>query len=135
MRTINKARRFSPQCALAALKLFLTLRLLPDLSSDGERDSAAVDRLEKLVVTFVLFATMQSGLASASAVTELQDFLDTMTARTSFALSAKATHAAQTLIWKQVGTADPSTVGEWSSLLQHSVFDRAGHFNKAIIGR
>ncbi|KAI7215800.1 hypothetical protein KC333_g5221 [Hortaea werneckii] len=50
-------------------------------------------------------------------------------------LSAKATHAAQTLIWKNADRHGSQTAESWLRLLQHPMFDSAGLLNKAKIWR
>ncbi|KAK6396127.1 hypothetical protein LTR65_010237 [Meristemomyces frigidus] len=135
MQTINKARRISGHCALTALNELITLRLLSDILPDAQEESVSRDRLEKATVSYVLFATTQDEASPTQTIAGLQTLFDTVIKRSNSALSAKATHAAQTLIWKTAGAPRADIADEWCKLLRHPIFDSAGQLNKARIGR
>lgn len=135
MQTTHKTKRFSAHAALVALHELVTHRLLPDLPPDAEPESVARDRMEKGVVTYVLFATTQTEVSPMEAITSLQALFDSLIQRSNALLSTKATHAAQTLIWKTAGASSANIADSWYKLLQHPAFDGAGQLNKARIGR
>jgi len=138
MQTVHKAKRHSPECAVSALGLFIAHRLLPDISPGLDPASPPLDRLEKAVVTYVLFATTCNELAPDKAIVETRNLLDALANHGQTTLSSKATHAAQTLIWKAAGNSgsEASEAAEgWYRTLWHPVFDNAGQMNKAKIAR
>ncbi|KAK5116066.1 hypothetical protein LTR85_009348 [Meristemomyces frigidus] len=135
--TTNKSftTRISGHCALTALNELITTRLLPDFLPDTQPESVSRDRLEKATVSYVLFATTQQEAPPVEMTDDLQTLFDTFVGRSNSALSAKATHASQTLIWKTVSGSHTDAAAEWSKLLRHPIFDSAGQLNKARIGR
>lgn len=135
MQTIHKARRVSGTCALTALEEFITFRLLPDLLPGQSEESNARDRLEKTTVTYVLFATTQNEQPPTQTIAGLRTLIDAIVTSGKSALSPKATHAAQTLLWKTAGAANADIADDWCKLLRHPIFESAGHLNKAKIGR
>jgi len=135
MQTVYKAKRYNVACALSALQGLVCFRLLPDLAPNAVPDNVTSERLEKAAVTCVLFATSQNEVPPAGVVSGLQTLLDTVYKRSGCPFSAKATHAAQTLIWKTAGTSSPDVAADWLKLLRHPMFDGAGQLNKARIGR
>ncbi|KAF2768602.1 SPO22-domain-containing protein [Teratosphaeria nubilosa] len=134
MQTIHKARSCSAEVALQALQQLISMRLACDVSPDLGED-AGRERMEKAFVTYVMFATSSSEIPEAARVEGLQAVLDDTARQTKAALSVKATHAAQTLIWKAAGVAGAVLADEWCKLLRHAIFESAGQTNKAKIGR
>ena len=135
MQTIQKLQRLSPQSALSALKTLLNVRLLPDVMPEDTPDSRSIERAEKATVMYVLFATSAPELLRQDALVEIRSTLDEVSHQTKRTLSAKATHAAQTLIWKRANALAGDFVDEWCRLLRHAAFESAGQMNKARIGR
>ncbi|KAK0875733.1 sporulation-specific protein 22 [Friedmanniomyces endolithicus] len=135
MQTVNKLRRISLHSALVGLTDFITTRLLPDCVPDDAVDERRSDRLERAIVTYVIFVTTSDELPARDTAAGVKFILDEVSHRTTRTLSARATHAAQTLIWKKTGAADAESSDEWCQLLRHAVFESAGHMNKAKIGR
>ncbi|TKA83433.1 hypothetical protein B0A55_00323 [Friedmanniomyces simplex] len=135
MQTINKLSRISLQSTLVALTDFVVTRLLPDCMPDDAEDGRRSDRLERAIVTYVMFVTASNELPAFDAAAGVKFILDEVSHRTKRTLSAKATHAAQTLIWKKAGAPNAECVEEWCRLLRHAVFESAGQMNKARIGR
>lgn len=135
MQTIHKAKRHSTSCALAALQQLCTARLAPDLAASPQSDQTTLQRIEKAAITYIVFATSESGLSPTEATSGLQQMLDELITRSNVPFSAKATHAAQTLIWKTAGNCELSVTEDWLRLLRHPIFDSAGQLNKARIGR
>ena len=93
--------------------------------------------IEKAAVTRVWLST--SGIHAENALEQLQQMLDFVLQESNFSLSAPATHAAQTLIWKKVEertAQEQHNVAEaWCQLCLHPVFEKAGAQNKVKITR
>lgn len=132
MQAIHKLRRIDTLLALSALYDLAEARLLPSISVKDNVESEYVSWLEKVVITFFHFSTTWATEVQAGLVDQARDLLDAVHQVTRKPLSAKATHAAQTLIWKRAG--GDATDGWWS-LLNHPAFESAGQLNKAKIGR
>ncbi|KAF2497692.1 SPO22-domain-containing protein [Lophium mytilinum] len=69
----------------------------------------------------------------------LRDIFDEVSRHTKTTFSAPATHAAQTLIWKQIESTysqnEYQSSEAWCALAVHDLFDKAGESNKAKIAR
>ncbi|KAK3072410.1 sporulation-specific protein 22 [Teratosphaeriaceae sp. CCFEE 6253] len=135
MQTIHKVKRVSLQSAIAGLSGLISLRLLPDILPEDATDSQSLIRLEKAIVTYVLFVISSEELPQDIALADIGQTLETFSHQTKRTLSAKATHAAQTLIWKKTAALGGDLVDDWCRLLRHAAFESAGHMNKARIGR
>ncbi|KAK4911225.1 sporulation-specific protein 22 [Elasticomyces elasticus] len=135
MQSIHKLRHKSSQSSLAALTDFIAARLLPDCAPADTASGQSFERLERALVTYVMFACTSSGLEAQDSLVGIRSVLDEVSRQTERGLSARATHAAQTLIWKRASSATDDFVDEWCQLLQHTMFDSAGQMNKARIGR
>ncbi|KXS96523.1 hypothetical protein AC578_5840 [Pseudocercospora eumusae] len=135
MQTLRKAEQISTEPALDALRLFICDRLLPEVKSAQARDPQVMEWIEKTTVTYILFATTGNDFANGKRASDLKDLLDRISQACGVGLSTKATHAAQTLIWKATGASDEKTPVACCRLLQHPIFEHAGHINKARIGR
>ncbi|EME89756.1 uncharacterized protein MYCFIDRAFT_193597 [Pseudocercospora fijiensis CIRAD86] len=135
MQTLRKAEQISTEPALHALRLFICDRLLPEVKSAQARDPQVMEWLEKTIITYILFVTGGNDFASGKQASDVKDLLDKVEQASGASLSTKATHAAQTLIWKATGGSDEDTPIACCRLLQHPIFERAGHINKARIGR
>ena len=134
MQAVHRTRKVSADAACDALRQFLTNRLLYDLPQDTNEADLDLDRIEKACVTYIHFVSSHTEADHAS-IHELEDALNTVAERIGKPISPKATHAAQTLIWKAAGASDSETADRWCGLLRHPVFDGAGQINKARIGR
>lgn len=136
MQAIHRVRRVDTKTACDALRRIIVDRLVPylaDSDHDKEADSARV-WIEKAIVTYVQFtATDLSSIPTA--LIDMRDLLNEILASSNADLSPRATHAAQTLMWKASNTADAQTEEEWCNLLRHPIFENAGQINKARIGR
>lgn len=135
MQATHRARRVSVELACHGLGELITARLLEDLPHDGDAGSSIPDYIEKACVTYALFATSGPESAPLFVIDGLQKTLDMIVKRSSRAMSPKATHATQSLIWKAASAADPDAADRWCDLLRHPLFDGAGQINKARIGR
>ena len=135
MQTVHKLRHISARSALSALQFLVKGRLLHDLAADEGPNSAGIYRLEVAIVNYLLFATSSSDLPPEEVVADAKSLLDAVSDWDKRPLSAKATHAAQTLIWKCAGNPSDAASILWTKMLQHPVFDSAGQLNKARIGR
>lgn len=135
MQNLHKAAKASPQTVLPVLKSFIGERLLLELEQAGDQSDHVCEWLEKATITYVHLATTQTTEARAEMLDDIQELLDRLQASRESMFSTKATHAAQTLLWKASGDADRSSSYKWCDLLRHPLFDNAGHLNKARIGR
>ena len=135
MQSIHRVRHVSLEAACHAIWKLVTTRLLPDLSAASETEVIFQTWIEKACVTYTLFATSSIDATSDFVIAGLEDTLNAVVQRSNTAFSPKATHAAQALIWKAAGTADPDTGDRWCRLLRHPLFDGAGQVNKARVGR
>lgn len=100
-----------------------------------ERD----DWIERTFVTR-LWVTIQDQSSEDDAIlATLTNLLDSMTKKLAKALTPKATHAAQILLWKITETffsqGKYQTTSSWCKIAQHSVFDKTGELNLAKISR
>lgn len=75
---------------------------------------------------------------AGNALEQLQDTFD-LVHESNFSLSAPATHAAQTLLWKKVeaavGQEQDDTAEAWCRLCLHPLLEKAGAQNKVKITR
>lgn len=100
-----------------------------------ERD----DWIERTFVTR-LWVTIQDRAADDEAILpSLRNILDSMVKKLTKALSPKATHAAQILLWKITeaffSQGKHQIAGSWCRIAQHSIFDTSGGSNIAKIFR
>lgn len=135
MQAIHQAKRHSTRCALTALENLATDRLVADTADFSETNAMIIDRIERTVVTYSLFATTSNDIDAAEAIDCFHGLLESLYRHMKAPLSAKATHAAQTLIWKNADRHGSQTAENWMKLLQHPMFDSAGLLNKAKIWR
>lgn len=114
--------------ACKALDELLKLRLIRD--DHGQW-------IEKAIITRIWIST--SDAHAENALAQLQQLFDLLVQQFSFSLSAPATHAAQTLLWRKVESAtaqDQNEVAEaWCRLCLHSVLGKAGAQNKVKVTR
>lgn len=135
MQTLHHARRAKMPWVLDALSDLVVKRLIPDIDG-ADAESPSRVRLEKALVTHVMFATTQADGRPSDPIASLRHLLNTTVQTCDRALSAKATHAAQTLMWKATGSSfDPAAADEWCSLMRHPIFASAGQINKARVWR
>jgi hypothetical protein len=130
---MGQAVRISAAPTLAALAAFICKRLSPELYTAPTNDTAIMVWLEKATISYILFATSASqGQTADVDIAAIKALLDEISSINQVQFSPKATHAAQTLLWKVA-----SNLGTLTScqLLQHPLFFNAGHLNKARIGR
>ncbi|KAI7074342.1 hypothetical protein KC327_g5276 [Hortaea werneckii] len=135
MQAIHQVKRHDTMCALTALKYLASDRLVADAADFSGSNAMTVDRIERTVVTYSLFATTSNDIHAAEAIDCFHDLLDVLYRHMKTPLSAKATHAAQTLIWKNADRHGSQATESWLKLLQHPMFDSAGLLNKAKIWR
>lgn len=133
MRTMRQAMQICATPTLVALKAFICNRLSTELRTAATGDTVMQTWLEKATITYIMFATSpQKGSIAGVDVAAIKELLDEISGMNQVQFSPKATHAAQTLLWKVTGD-----LGTWTScqLLQHPLFFNAGLLNKARIGR
>lgn len=125
--------QISAPATLAALKTFICNRLLPELQTPPTEGDTSQTWLERATITYIMFATSPSQEKVTQVdISVIKELLDEISSIGHVQFTPKATHAAQTLLWKVA-----NSLGTWSSckLLQHNLFFNAGHLNKARIGR
>jgi hypothetical protein len=135
MQTIHKLRHIDLHSALRSIYHFIEARLLLDMPAERDFEDTACIRLEKAIVTYLFFITADAEPRANDGAETTTALLNMTQQRTGHMLSAKATHAAQTLIWKKAGAVSAEASEAWCLLLQHGIFDGAGLVNKARIGR
>lgn len=138
MTRIHWVRKRDLEVACSALAELVKKRLVPDPTADPidqSQMSLVQSRIEKVCVTYTLFATSDAAASSISAIGGLQATLDSIAQRSDMTFSAKATHAVQALVWKTATTPDSASTETWYALLRHPLFNGAGQANKAKIGR
>lgn len=135
MQTIRKAHELQPDVAIAALQMFILERLLPEVSGLHSASDQVNEWLEKASVTFTLYATTRMIGAGENYADGLLLLFDKLKNHPSVQFTAKATHAAQTLIWKATSVLDSTIAQQCCLLLQHPLFENAGYINKGRIGR
>lgn len=93
--------------------------------------------IEKAVITRIWIST--SDVDAENALEKMQEMFDMVLQESNSPLSAPATHAAQTLLWKKVEEAsarEQHDVAEsWCQLCLHMIFERAGAQNKVKVTR
>ncbi|KAL1652743.1 sporulation-specific protein 22 [Didymella pomorum] len=93
--------------------------------------------IEKVVITRIWIYT--SNAHAGNALEQLQETFNFLEQESGFSLSAPATHAAQTLLWKKVEAAteqeQDDTAAAWCQLCLHPVLEKAGAQNKVKITR
>jgi hypothetical protein len=132
MKILRQASEVSLPSALTALEDLVCTRLFPELRTEQVGDETTQKWLEKATIAYILFARSPTQNSQTDALTGVQRLLDHIKDEGSLAFTAKATHAAQTLMWQ--AAIEPYTQ-EWLQLLKNPIFDNAGHLNKARIGR
>ncbi|KAH7075854.1 meiosis protein SPO22/ZIP4 like-domain-containing protein [Paraphoma chrysanthemicola] len=128
MHHVHKLKESSNTTACKVLDDLIEMRLFQEENQTW---------LEKAVIMRLWVATTTQ--LADNVLQQLQDLLDTVSQNTKGPLSAPATHAAQTLLWKRVEAASGQEQFDiaqaWCRLSLHSVFDKAGAQNKAKIAR
>jgi hypothetical protein len=93
--------------------------------------------IEKAAITRIWLST--SDVHAENALEQLRQMFDMILHESNYLLSAPATHAAQTLLWKKVeetSAQEHHCVAEsWCRLCLHPLFERAGAQNKVKITR
>jgi hypothetical protein len=93
--------------------------------------------IEKAVITRVWVNT--SDPHTENALEQLQQNFDVLVHESNFLLSAPATHAAQTLLWKKVeaatGQGQEDAAEAWCRLCLHPLLEKAGSQNKVKVTR
>lgn len=90
-----------------------------------------------MVITRIWIST--SDVHAEDALAQLQQNFDLLVQEFNFLLSAPATHAAQTLLWRKVEAATAQdqndTAEAWCRLCLHSMLEKAGAQNKIKVTR
>lgn len=135
MQTLRKAEQLVGGTALRALGEFICDRILPEVRAAHAKEPQIVEWLEKATITFILTATTSKEVSFVAQYPALKEILDRITQANGVQFSTRATHAAQTLLWKATGGLNEPIPFECCKLLQHQVFELSGHMNKSRIGR
>lgn len=132
---MRKAHEVLPDVAIAALQTFILERLLPEVSSVHSVLDQVNEWLEKASITYTLYATTRMVSSGESLVDGLTLLFDSLHEHAAARFTSKATHAAQTLIWKATSLPDFTVAQQCCLLLRHPLFDNAGNINKGRIAR
>jgi hypothetical protein len=128
MHHLHKLRKLSPKFTSKALDELLSLRLLA---------SGKEEWIERATIMRIWIVTSEDN--GDETIADLTELLDSIMRSTKNPFNASATHAAQTLIWKQIETAFEAqkynTAQAWCRLALHNLFAKGGEFNKAKICR
>jgi hypothetical protein len=135
VQAIHRVTKVSTDIASDALEHLISARLAPDVSTDQREDDSIREWMEKACVTLTMLVTKDAASSCQALVGRLLRVYSSVTDQAGPALSPKATHAVQTLVWKVMGAATPEDAAQWCDLLRHPLFSHAGHVNKARIGR
>ncbi|KAF2629751.1 SPO22-domain-containing protein [Macroventuria anomochaeta] len=123
---IQKLKDLSNVYACKALDDLIKTRLLREENGPW---------IEKAIITRIWLST--SDVHAENALEQLQQVFDIVLQESNFSLSAPATHAAQTLLWKKVeemaAQEQHDTVEAWCRLCLHSLLEKAGAQNKVKI--
>lgn len=135
MQTIHRVQKVDREVARQALVNLITTRLVDDFPEEQCETAACLGRIEQATITYTLSVSNEPSEASPGSVAELQKLFDVIHQHNGLIFTAKATHAAQTLIWKAAASSETDLAAAWSALLQHPLFESAGQINKTKIGR
>ncbi|KAF1940662.1 SPO22-domain-containing protein [Clathrospora elynae] len=128
MHHIHKLKDQSNVTACKALDDLIDIRLFREENQTW---------IEKAVITRIWIGTTNS--FAEKALEQLQELFDTVGQNSKAPLSAPATHAAQTLLWKRVEVASSQELyvaaEAWCRTCLHHIFEKAGAQNKAKIAR
>ena len=91
--------------------------------------------IEKMAITYTLLTTAHCQDCTTSGAADLKELLDAILERKINDFSAEAVHAAQILMWNAARECRSEARYEWYELLQHQLFQKSTHLNRAKIGR
>lgn len=124
-------------CALKFNSNVYACKALDDLMSIRLFMEENATWIEKTVITRIWIST--SDVQAENVLEQLQQTFDTILQESNSSLSAPATHAAQTLLWKKVeetSACEQHDVSEaWCRLCLHPLLEKAGAQNKVKITR
>lgn len=135
MQAIRKVHEQAAQTAFDALEHYIVKRLIPEAAHGTEDRTPAQDWVERACVALILHATENPASMDVESTNRMRDVLDSAGQTASITFTPKATHAAQTVIWKAISGTRSEVANIMCDLLRHPVFDRAGNLNKARVGR
>ncbi|OBT69660.1 hypothetical protein VE03_00976 [Pseudogymnoascus sp. 23342-1-I1] len=128
MHHIRKLNDKGPSLACNMLDTFLRSRLF---------EAGNEEWIEKALVNRIWMST--NSRDSPEVLKSVREVLEVVGSNMSKPLSASATHAAQTLLWKRIesnyGDGNYEAAEDWCRLAMHRVFEQAGDLNKAKIVR
>ncbi|KAF1835983.1 SPO22-domain-containing protein [Decorospora gaudefroyi] len=128
MHHINKLKEHSNVTACKALDDLIDTRLFREENQTW---------IEKAVITRIWIGTTNN--FAENTLEQLHELFDTLEQSPKVTLSAPATHAAQTLLWKKVEAAcaqERHGVAEaWCRICLHPIFGKAGAQNQAKVSR
>ncbi|KAJ9649388.1 sporulation-specific protein 22 [Coniosporium tulheliwenetii] len=129
---LHHVHKLKSRSAVMAAKLMddLLFRLL---------ETEKQDWIEKAAVTCLWLRSSSPNTQNEETLASVQDTLDNLVHSIKRPLSAQATHAAQTLLWKRIEAAytqEQYEVAEsWCRLTIHGVFEKSGELNRSKIAR
>ncbi|EUC48226.1 hypothetical protein COCMIDRAFT_87783 [Bipolaris oryzae ATCC 44560] len=128
MHHIHKLNEHDNATAIKALDDLIDIRLFREENQQW---------IEKAIITRIWISTTRN--SSENMLEQLQDRFDTVSQNLPTPISAPATHAAQTLLWKCVELAasqEKHKMAEaWCHMCLHPIFDKAGVQNQAKVSR
>ncbi|KAI4675119.1 uncharacterized protein J4E88_008023 [Alternaria novae-zelandiae] len=128
MHYIHKLKEHSNATACKVLDDLIDIRLFREENQSW---------IEKAVITRIWIGINNS--LSENSLEQLIDLFDTVAQNSKVSLSAPATHAAQTLLWKKVEAAssqEQHDIAEaWCRACLHDIFEKAGVQNKTKVAR
>ncbi|KAI4712219.1 hypothetical protein J4E89_002485 [Alternaria sp. Ai002NY15] len=128
MNYIHKLKEHSNVTACKVLDDLIDIRLFREENQSW---------IEKAVITRIWIGINNN--LSENSLEQLRDLFDTVVQNSKVSLSAPATHAAQTLLWKRVEAASSQEqhgIAEaWCQACLHDIFEKAGVQNKTKVAR
>ncbi|KAF2281473.1 SPO22-domain-containing protein [Westerdykella ornata] len=128
MHHIHRLKEHSNVTACRALDDLVNIRLFRE-ENEGW--------LEKAIITYIWAGT--TGSVSENVLESLEELFETVSRNTKHPLSAPATHASQTLLWRKVEAAYSqcqfAVAESWCRLCLRPLFEKAGELNRSKIFR
>ncbi|KAF1978032.1 SPO22-domain-containing protein [Bimuria novae-zelandiae CBS 107.79] len=126
MHQIHKLKDHNNVTACKLLDILIETRLFRE-EKDAWIEKAVITRVWISCITFIAEGAME----------QVRELFDMVHRNVKTAFSAQATHAAQTLLWKQVeanfSQGQHQEAESWCGICLHSLFDKAGEINKSKI--
>ncbi|KAI5369758.1 putative meiosis specific protein Spo22/ZIP4/TEX11 [Septoria linicola] len=135
LQTARKANETAPETTLSALRMLILQRILPEATNLHSEAGHIYEWLEKATITYAMYVTTHMVTTGTDYVSDLTSLFDAIEKIGAALFSAKATHAAQTLLWRATNGPNDAAARICCRLLRHPLFENSGYVNKARIGR